>query len=335
MAEENTLVSIVTPNFNMAEFLEETILSVLNQDYLHIEYIVIDGGSTDGSIDVIRKYEDRITYWVSEKDSGAAEAINKGWRRSTGELLWMLPSDDVLPPGSISSTVKYLHENPDIDFVYGDCYVIDAESRVLAVEHYGDFNLLRFITGLGITGPDSRQPCMQGCLMRRRILQEVGYLDETLYRGNDLDYCIRIGLYHRFGYLPEPLGCMRAHQGSPTFSGALGHIFGRDIIRIYHKLYSRLDLPQELAQIRRKAWAGAHHASAGSYFRCNHSRRVLEHLLLAGRLDPSRLFMWSFIRLFLTALLGDTGMRIARLMYRRIRPDFTGGRFSPPPASRG
>lgn len=335
MAEDNTLVSIVTPNFNMAEFLEETILSVLNQDYPHIEYIVIDGGSTDGSIDIIRKYEDRIAYWVSERDSGAAEAINKGWRRCTGELLWMLPSDDVLPTGSISSTVKYLHENPDIDFVYGDCYVIDAEGRALAVEHYSEFDLLRFITGLGITGLDGRQPCMQGSLMRRRILQEVGYLDEDLYRGNDLDYCIRIGLHHRFGYLPEPLGCMRAHPGSPTFSGALGHIFACDIIRIYHKLYSRPDLPQELARIERKAWAGAHHAAAGSYFRGNHSRRVLDHLLSAGRLDPSRLFMWSFVRLFLTALLGDTGMRIARLMYRRILPDFTGGRFSAPPASKG
>jgi len=104
-------VSIITPSYNQGEFLEHTIRSVLHQNYNDLEYFIIDGGSTDNSVDIIRKYSDRITWWVSEPDSGQAEAINKGLRRGTGEIVGWLNSDDMYAPGAIQKAADFLDEN--------------------------------------------------------------------------------------------------------------------------------------------------------------------------------------------------------------------------------
>ncbi|HCR71136.1 MAG TPA: glycosyltransferase, partial [Anaerolineae bacterium] len=129
------LVSIVTPSFNQAEFLEKTIQSVLMQDYPYIEYIVIDGGSTDGSVDVIKKYQDKIRYWVSEPDKGQTEAINKGFAKATGDILAWINSDDTYNPKAVGEAVLYLIENPDVAMVYADCNFIDEQDNVI-----GKFN---------------------------------------------------------------------------------------------------------------------------------------------------------------------------------------------------
>jgi len=125
------LVSIVTPSFNQADFLEETIRSVLSQDYPHIEYIVIDGGSTDGSIEIIHRYQERLTAWVSEPDRGQTESINKGFALAHGDILAWLNSDDTYEPWAVTEAVAFFQAHPEVGLVYGDANFINEKGQVI------------------------------------------------------------------------------------------------------------------------------------------------------------------------------------------------------------
>ena len=133
MASKQTrpLVSIITPSRNQAPFLEATIQSVLAQDYPEIEYLVIDGDSTDGSLDIIKRYQKRLAYWVSEPDLGQTDAINKGFAHANGEIFAWLNSDDLLLPGAITEAVDFLVKHPETGMVYGDADFIDETGRVI------------------------------------------------------------------------------------------------------------------------------------------------------------------------------------------------------------
>lgn len=143
----NPLVSIITPSLNQAMFLEQTILSVLNQSYTNIQYIIVDGGSSDGSVDIIKKYASRLFWWTSEPDKGQSDAINKGIEHCTGSIVAYLNSDDLLEPDAVSNAVEAFMLNPDASIVYGKCSHIDGDGRILsppvgaAVEYK---NLLRY-----------------------------------------------------------------------------------------------------------------------------------------------------------------------------------------------
>lgn len=115
-------ISIVTPSYNQAEFLERTIFSVLNQNYPKLEYIIIDGGSTDGSVEIIKKYDKYLTFWVSEKDNGQADAIRKGFARATGEILAWINSDDTYLPGTFLKVAKAFIKNPKVDLIFGNIF---------------------------------------------------------------------------------------------------------------------------------------------------------------------------------------------------------------------
>src|SRR6185295_16519519 len=116
-------LSIITPSFNQAQFIEETILSVLDQNYENLEYIVIDGGSTDNSVDIIKKYESRIAYWISEKDQGQAHALNKGLARATGDIVAYLNSDDLYLPEAFARVIEYFNQHPQCQWLCGDTVV--------------------------------------------------------------------------------------------------------------------------------------------------------------------------------------------------------------------
>ena len=173
MSEAYPLVTIVTPSFNQVEYLEQTLNSVLGQDYPNLEYLVVDGGSTDGSLEVIRKYEDRLAWWVSEPDHGQADAINKGFARATGKYVAWLNSDDLYFPGAIRKAVETLEQSPHIGLVYGNLLSINARGEHVNSIRYQQY-ALEDLLAFQIIG----QPTV---FMRRSTLEEVGYLSEEYH----------------------------------------------------------------------------------------------------------------------------------------------------------
>lgn len=185
-------ISIVTPSFNQGQFLEQTIRSVLLQNYPNLEYIVMDGGSTDNSVEIIKKYEKYITYWTSEKDNGQADAIYRGFERATGELIGWLNSDDLLLPGALISIGEYFTEHPGTELIIGGCLQIDENGHLVrGKKGMPRFNLGRNATFSDVLWTDSSfyQPAT---LWRRDIFFEIGGFDQSLY------FCFDRDMYFRF-----------------------------------------------------------------------------------------------------------------------------------------
>jgi glycosyltransferase involved in cell wall biosynthesis len=310
MTHKNPCVSIVTPSFNQAQFLEETILSVLNQDYPNIEYIIIDGGSTDGSLEIIHKYKDHLAYWVSEKDEGSSDAINKGWHQARGDYLWVLNSDDLLvTPGAISALVCYLKQHPDVDFVYGDRYYIDAQGRITGSKCFPDYNLLNLL----LLNDEYPFP---GCLMTRRVLETVGHFDNNLRVRNDLDYFLRVALHFKWGRLKQPTNYFRVHlnQNSTTYA----YLQAEETLHIYKKIFQSPNLPDEVKQHERQIWGVAYYIAADRCFRSGHSAETRQHVIRAVQYSPKLLFNIRILGEFFLSLLGDKGMLAVRAFLMKL-----------------
>ncbi|HEX4807308.1 MAG TPA: glycosyltransferase family 2 protein [Bryobacteraceae bacterium] len=208
------LVTIVTPSLNQGQFIRATIESVLSQDYPGVEYIVMDGGSTDETASVVKDYSSRLTF-ISKPDKGQSNAINEGFLRGRGEILAWLNSDDIYVPGSISAAVRAFSANPGCGMVYGEGYVISRNGEVQGrFPHSRSFDLWRLVHL-------SDYILQQGSYFRRAALDEVGYLDEKLQYGMDWDVFIRIGMRFPVCYIPEYLGCIREYSETKTSSGGL------------------------------------------------------------------------------------------------------------------
>ena len=233
---ELPLVTIVTPSYNQGRFIEETILSVLNQDYPNIEYIVMDGGSTDQTLDILKKYENRLS-WYSEKDKGQTDAINKGLRLAKGEILAYLNSDDTYFPGAITRAVHYLTtENPDSPFVYGEGYHITAEGTIIERYPTEPFDFQRLAETCYI--------CQPTTFWKRDIIEKIGLFDENLHYAMDYDYWIRIAKqYGTLGYIKEYLANSRLYQETKTMSKRVeAH---EEILNVIRKQYGRGNIPSK------------------------------------------------------------------------------------------
>ena len=207
--DNQPLVSIITPSFNQKDYLEETILSVLNQDYPAIEYYIVDGGSNDGSIEVIQKYQDRLAGWVSEADQGQTDAINKGFDLSKGEIMAWLNSDDLYQPGAVRAAVDYLVSNPHLGMVYGDTDLIDEKGRKVGVFNAQQTNYQRLMRG-GVYIP---QPA---AFWRRELWERAGRLDPAFYFAMDYDLWVRFAKIAKIKYHPQLWAKFRIHGAGKT-----------------------------------------------------------------------------------------------------------------------
>jgi glycosyltransferase involved in cell wall biosynthesis len=223
---ESPTVSIVTPSFNQARFLEATIKSVLAQDYPKIEYIVVDGGSEDGSIEIIEQYAGRLAWWVSEPDMGQTDAINKGFERATGEIFAWLNSDDTYEPGAISEAVAFLMENPDVGLVYGDANFIDADGIVIGQFNAQQTSLTRLQRG-GVYIPQ------QSAFWRAKLWHEVGPLDPSFYFAMDYDLWVRLARVSEIRYTPRLWANFRLHGDAKTISA--DERCWPEMLRVHHR----------------------------------------------------------------------------------------------------
>jgi len=201
------LVTIVTPSLNQARFIRETIDSVLAQSYPSIEYLVMDGGSTDGTVAILREYGGRLS-WRSDRDRGQAHAVNAGWRRGRGSIVAYLNSDDAYLPGAVERAVDALARDPDAGAVYGEAYHVDERGEVLDRYPSEPFSMARLEETCFI--------CQPTVFLRRELVERVGYLDEDLCYSLDYDLWIRAARVARFAFVPHYLAHSRLHADAKT-----------------------------------------------------------------------------------------------------------------------
>jgi len=251
--DSRPLVSIVTPSYNQAAYLEIAIRSVLEQDYPHIEYLVADGGSTDGSAEIIQKYADRLAWWASEKDEGQADGANKGFRRAKGEIVGWLNSDDVYHPGAIAGAVAAFEANPEAGLVFSDVDSIDGSGELINVMRFGPRSLEDLMAFKIISQP--------GVFMRRALLEQVGYLDPQYHLLLDHHLWLRMARLAPLVYMPGVRwSAARFHAAAKNVAQA--DAFGRDASRIAEWLSSAPEFAAFLPKNQRKVWAGAHRLNA-------------------------------------------------------------------------
>ena len=204
-------VSIITPSFNQVDYIKSTIQSVLSQTYPHIEYFIIDGGSDDGSVDIIKAYQDKLAGWISEPDKGQTDAINKGFALATGEIIAWLNSDDTYHPRAIEQAVAFLNDYPDVGLVYGDANYIDKHGEVIGRFPAAQTSLRQLRRGY-VHIPQ------QAAFFRKILWDRVGPLDPDFFFAMDYDLWVRLAGITNIQYVKSTWANFRLHQDAKTIS---------------------------------------------------------------------------------------------------------------------
>jgi glycosyltransferase involved in cell wall biosynthesis len=241
------LVSIVTPSYNQAVFLEAAIKSVFDQKYPNLEYLLVDGKSTDGSVEIIKKYADRIAWWISEADRGQADAINKGLQHAHGEIIAWLNSDDLYLPGAFSTVVEYFQDHPQVGLVFGDLLAMDEKGEQINTLRYGDYSV-QDLMAFRIIG----QPAV---FFRKDVLEKAGYLDLSYQYLLDHQLWIRMAGVTTIQHIPQLLAAARYHAGAKNVAAA--EKFGEEAYRIVDWMHTYEKTSSIFPVIRKRVLAGA------------------------------------------------------------------------------
>ncbi|MCD6576507.1 MAG: glycosyltransferase [Anaerolineaceae bacterium] len=268
-------ISIITPSFNQGQFLEETIRSVLLQDYPAIEYIIIDGGSTDNSRAIIKKYKNKLAWFISETDSGQADAINKGFERATGEFVAWLNSDDIYAKNAISSAVKELKSNPDCGMVFSNVLSIDSESSIFNTMMYGNWGLGDLMQFKIIGQP--------GVFIRKEVLEDVGFLNSNFHYLLDHHLWLKIASKYPIKHVDKFWAAARFHPTAKNVAHA--EEFGKEAFRICEWMEKQPDLVPLYQKNKKKINAGAYLLNARYLLDSEKSWKAFKNYIISITLD--------------------------------------------------
>jgi glycosyltransferase involved in cell wall biosynthesis len=303
----NPLVSIITPSFNQAQYLEDTMQSVLRQDYDPIEYILIDGGSTDGSLEIIKKYENRLAYWASEPDEGQVDAINKGLRMARGEIVAWINSDDLYMAGAVRAAVQSLQKNPEVGMVYGDGIMVNAEGRLLDRHTYRTYSVLDLLCFEVLLQPT--------VFMRREILQEAGYLNADYDLILDHDLWVRIASQSPILHIPDFWAVERTHVGAKTIAQA--STFVKEAERMIESAALSEDLGPIIEENYRKVYASLNAFAARRLIDAGEHRTAVRRMFKALGLAPEVFLKYWYKAV--QAVMSALGLERLFLFYRKAR----------------
>jgi glycosyltransferase involved in cell wall biosynthesis len=301
-------VGVVTPTLNQARFIEETVRSVLLQGHPDIEYVIYDGGSKDGTLDILRRYEPWLSYWTSEPDRGQSHAANKGFMRCTSPILGWLNSDDVFRPDAVRRALEMFEQNPGAGLLYGRISDRDEHGEPIQRFKGRPFNLEEMIW--------RRNPVAQSsAFVLKSALERVGWLDESLHYAMDFDLWLRLGTEVQAVFVDEIWSDFRYYPSSKSGEGMLPFLI--EIDRSLERAFASGKLPPHLARHRRAALAQAKLVVGMEFYELDRDGEARMQATRALLRDPR--LLWTSWRQWVRCLLGTRGVARLKSIYRLTR----------------
>jgi glycosyltransferase involved in cell wall biosynthesis len=309
MGNHLPLISFVIPVYNGEDYIEAAIESVLQQDYKHLELIVLDDGSTDKTKKILQQYN--TIYWETHPNMGQANTLNKGWAMAKGEILSYLSADDLLFPEAASTSIRYLRTHPDAVMTYCDFNLIDRDATTIRRVRTTDFNYKEMVAKIDC-------PPGPGVFFKKEAFELAGGWNSNYRQMPDYEYWLRLGKIGKFIHIPEVLASFRIHESSQTFAKGDFNKSEEPII-IIEAYYSKDDIQENIQSCKTEAMANAYLIAAQLHWRSGRYYASAKRIGKAIRINPSVLLKSRFYKIIVNAFFNRAGHRLLRLLRHAIK----------------